>query len=101
MRWIPSFFADPSNPNHLTQREYQILQLLANGLSNKEIAIALCLSDKTVGTHMKSLFGKLDVHNRVMAVRIGQNLGLINSDEDVMLEQGGMIAIQAKMPYLG
>ncbi len=81
MRWTPSPFADTPNPDHLTQREHQILQLLANGLSNKEIAAALCLSDKTVGTHMKSLFDKLGVHNRVMAVRAGERLGLINADE--------------------
>lgn len=49
----------PTNTSLLiTPRESQVLQLLASGLSNKEIAAALCLSDKTVATHMKSIFEK-------------------------------------------
>jgi DNA-binding NarL/FixJ family response regulator len=102
MKLFPPPLTTTSTPTiHLTQREFQILQLLAQGLSNKEIATALCLSDKTVGTHMKALFGKLDVHNRVMAIRIGQNLGLINSDEEPRLEQEGNDSNSAKIPHLG
>ncbi len=82
MRRTPSLFSESSNPNHLTQRERQILQLLAQGLSNKAIATALCLSEKTIGTHMKSIFEKMGVHNRVAAVRAGERLGLINAGEE-------------------
>ncbi|HEY7348864.1 MAG TPA: response regulator transcription factor [Ktedonobacterales bacterium] len=66
----------------ITPRELQVLQWLACGLSNKEIAAALCLSDKTVATHMKSIFDKLGVHNRLMAVRVGQKLGLIDLNNE-------------------
>lgn len=61
----------------LTRREYTVLHLLAQGLTNKEMAALLCLSDQTVGTYLKSLYRKLDVHNRVMAVRTAQAQGLL------------------------
>jgi DNA-binding NarL/FixJ family response regulator len=82
MRRTPSFFADSSNPHDLTHREQHILRLLANGLSNKAIATTLCLSHQTVATHLKTLYDKLGVHNRVMAVRAGHKLGLISADEE-------------------
>ncbi len=63
----------------LTRREYTVLHLLAQGLTNKEMATQLCLSDQTVGTYLKSLYRKLDVHNRVMAVRTAQEQGLLTS----------------------
>jgi LuxR family maltose regulon positive regulatory protein len=65
----------------LTRRELQILQLLAQGFTNRQIATTLCLSDKTVAVHMKSIFSKLDVHNRVLAVRVGQKLGLLSLED--------------------
>ncbi len=82
MRRNPFFFTDPSNPNHLTHRERQILQLLADGLSNKAISATLCLSDQTVATHLRTIYGKFDVHNRLMAVQVGQKLGTISTDEE-------------------
>ncbi len=63
----------------LTRREYTVLHLLAQGLTNKEMATQLCLSDQTVGTYLKSLYRKLDVHNRVMAVRTAQEQDLLTS----------------------
>ncbi len=73
---------DPFGSNPLTRRELQILQLLVRGLSNKEIATALCLSDQTIATHMKSIFDKLGVHNRLMAVRVGIDLGIIDLNKE-------------------
>lgn len=85
MKQLPHLFTTPPENSSLsiTPRELQILQQLACGLSNKEIAASLCLSDKTVATHMKSIFEKLGVHNRVMAVRVGLEQGLINLTQEV------------------
>ena len=45
-----------------------MLRLLGHGLTHKEIAARLCISDKTVGTHVEHIFSKLGVHNRMQAV---------------------------------
>ncbi len=51
----------------LTRREREILQLVANGLSNKEVGLKLVLQEKTIKHHMTSLMGKLHVRNRTEA----------------------------------
>ena len=61
----------------ITQREFQILQLIAEGLSNREIGERLFVSENTVKTHSSRLFDKLDVNRRVQAVQKGRELGLI------------------------
>ena len=57
-----------SNPAFLTSRELDILQLLKQGLQNKEIATKLFISPKTVDHHISSILFKLDVKSRVKAV---------------------------------
>jgi DNA-binding NarL/FixJ family response regulator len=54
-------------PAGLTAREVEVLQLIANGLSNKEIAEALFLSAKTVSRHLSNIFTKIDVNSRAAA----------------------------------
>ena len=61
----------------LTQREHEILGLIAQGLSNREIGEKLFVSENTVKTHSSRLFEKLDVNRRVQAVQKGKDLGLI------------------------
>jgi DNA-binding CsgD family transcriptional regulator len=61
----------------ITQREHEILGLIAEGLSNKEIGERLFVSENTVKTHSSRLFEKMDVNRRVQAVQKGKNLGLI------------------------
>ena len=51
----------------LTRRERDILRLLAQGLSNKEIAAQLCLSEKTVKNRVSEILSKLGMHNRTQA----------------------------------
>lgn len=63
-------------PAGLTEREAQVLRLVAQGLTNAEIADQLIVSIHTVNAHMRSIFNKLDVTSRSAATRfaIEQNL---------------------------
>ncbi len=63
--------------NRLTPREREILEYLADGWSNSEIADRLELSLRTVKFHLESLFRKLGVKRRTEAVREGWRLGLL------------------------
>jgi DNA-binding NarL/FixJ family response regulator len=61
----------------LTAREVQVLELLAEGFSNKAIAVRLGISDQTVKFHVASISGKLGARNRTDAVRRAVRRGLI------------------------
>ncbi len=61
----------------LSERESQVLRLLAAGLSSSEIAERLVVSANTVRTHVKSIYAKLSVHRRLEAVRRAEDLGLV------------------------
>jgi len=58
-----------SGSNILTEREREILQLVAEGLTNQEISDKLCISSSTVDTHRKNIMGKLDIHSVVGLVK--------------------------------
>jgi len=62
----------------LSDREMAILQLLAKGRSNKEIGASLFIAEDTVKTHLKSLFVKLDVHDRTGAVISAIRHGIVH-----------------------
>lgn len=61
----------------ITPREMEILELMAAGLSNREIAEKLFVSENTVKTHSSRLFDKLQAKRRTQAVQIGKEAGLI------------------------
>jgi LuxR family maltose regulon positive regulatory protein len=61
----------------LTDRELEVLRVLAEGLSNKEIAARLVVAPSTIKQHLKHIYGKLDVHSRTQAVTRGRALGLL------------------------
>ncbi len=61
----------------LTQRELQVLELLAKGLRNQEIADRLTISERTAKFHVSSILAKLDVGNRTEAVKVAAQQGLI------------------------
>lgn len=66
----PACLKDKPNPKtELTNREIEILSLIAKGLLNKEIALHLCISAATVKRHAFHLFQKIPVRNRAEAVR--------------------------------
>jgi len=66
----------PSAFSQLTEREREIVQLLAEGQSTKEIAERLCLSVKTVGTHREHLMAKLHVHSLAQLTKYAIREGL-------------------------
>ena len=61
----------------LTQRELEVLQLAADGLSNKEIAAKLVISEKTVKNHIANIFSKLRVNDRTQAILYALRKGLV------------------------
>ena len=66
--------------DRLTPRELEVVQLMAQGLSNKEIARAIGRTDETVKIHLNSVFSKLKVTTRTEAVRVALGRGLVHLD---------------------
>jgi len=62
----------------LTQREREILKLIAEGYKNKEVAVYLCISPKTVEKHRANLMRKLDLHNAAALTALAMEKGLVN-----------------------
>lgn len=69
--------SEPLERGPLTERESEVLGLLAKGLANKQIAVALGISEHTVKFHVSSIYQKLNVTNRTEAVREGLRGGWI------------------------
>lgn len=64
--------------NHLTNREIEVLSLVANGLSNKDIAEKLNISIHTVKAHISSMYQKVDTSSRVALAVNSVKLGIIS-----------------------
>jgi DNA-binding NarL/FixJ family response regulator len=62
---------------HLTPREHEVLELLADGHAQQDIARLLAISRKTVGTHIERILSKLGVHSRAQAVAVAYRDGLL------------------------
>lgn len=69
--------SEPLSHGPLTDRESEVLGLLAKGMANKQIAVALGISEHTVKFHVSSIYAKLNVTNRTEAVREGLRGGWI------------------------
>ena len=61
----------------ITSREYEVLELIAKGFSNKEIAATLFLSESTIKTHVSNLLNKLNAKRRTQAIQIAKELEII------------------------
>jgi two-component system NarL family response regulator len=64
-------------PDHFTLREIEILRLIAEGLTNRDISERLCLSENTVKSYIQDLYQKLDAHSRIEAVMRATKWGLL------------------------
>jgi DNA-binding NarL/FixJ family response regulator len=72
---------DASELDELTEREHEVLVLVARGMSNGDIAAHLFLSEGTVKTHVKRIFAKLGLHDRTQAVILAYEVGLVRPGE--------------------
>jgi DNA-binding NarL/FixJ family response regulator len=75
----PSPVASSRRLDQLTPREHQVLELVARGLSNREIAEALFIEESTVKTHVKRILMKLGLRDRVQAVILAYEMGVIRT----------------------
>jgi DNA-binding NarL/FixJ family response regulator len=71
----------PESPETLTERETDVLRLLAQGRANKEIAAALHVSETTVKTHVSNILTKLGVPSRTQAALYAVRIGLVSLDD--------------------
>lgn len=82
MEEVSTHAANPrSQIPDITDREMEVLRLIANGKSNREIATDLVLSEKTVKTHVSSLLGKLDLNDRTQLAIYAIKNHLVNEQE--------------------
>ncbi len=72
-----------STVGDLTEREREVIRLVAQGRSNSEIARALVISDKTVKTHVSNILSKLDLQDRTQLAIYAIKNGLVDADEDL------------------
>jgi two-component system, NarL family, response regulator LiaR len=71
----------PASPEALTERETEVLKLIARGKANKEIAGELFIDETTVKSHVHSILSKLNVRSRTQAVLYSVRLGLVAPEE--------------------
>lgn len=75
---IHARLAERSAQSALTRREIEVIDLVAQGMRNKEIAAALSLSVQTVQVHVKNILAKFNVSDRIAAVNIARRRGMIH-----------------------
>ena len=71
----------PESPETLTERETEVLRLLAQGQANKQIARSLNIGEKTVKTHVSNILAKLGVASRTQAALYAVHIGLVSAEQ--------------------
>jgi NarL family two-component system response regulator LiaR len=74
--------APPAAEEHLTERETEVLRLVAHGLSNKDVAAQLSLSERTVRSHVSTILAKLHLSSRTQAALYALRMGLAHLSEE-------------------
>ena len=88
-RLIQHFASEPRTPalvpalDLLTEREQEVLKLLAAALTNAEIAAALYISEHTVRTHVARILAKLQLHDRAQAIVVAYETGLVRAGDPI------------------
>lgn len=80
-RWLISQENEDEMIDKLSEREYMVLGLIAEGLSNQEIAQKLVVTVSTIKTHLNNIYAKLHVHTRLQAVTRAYDLGVLRRSE--------------------
>jgi ATP/maltotriose-dependent transcriptional regulator MalT len=88
-------FYEPEWIEPLTNREQEVLQLVAAGFSRREIAARLVISGNTVKTHLRNLYSKLGVNSQMQAVGKARALGLLENDPEFFTP----LSIPSKSPF--
>jgi DNA-binding NarL/FixJ family response regulator len=83
----PAAQAQPIFRPGLTSRERQVLRLLVEGASNKDVARRLAIRSNTVRTHVQNLLAKLQVHTRLEAVTMAMRAGFVESEESGAIQE--------------
>lgn len=91
---MPSTHRDNVGPRgvRLTPTEVKVLSLIAQGYSSKEAADKLVVSKRTVDFHLANIYDKLQVNNRVQALRMATRLGLIPFEPFLGPNTGGSVS---------
>lgn len=82
----------------LTPRESEVLDQLADGLSNTEIGVTLVISEKTVRSHLRTIFSKLGATTRLEAVLSAHSMGLVTLPGELTPEQTAVLALEHAKP---
>ena len=91
--------AEPKEP--LTERELEVVKLVAEGASNKQIAATLFISENTVKAHLKSIFVKLEAESRAKVAAIAQRNGWVQRTEEAsLIVQAAYVEVPAKSPIV-
>jgi DNA-binding NarL/FixJ family response regulator len=88
LRFIAEMRPPKENPDKLTEREMDVLRLLAAGYANKDIAQKLVIGEKTVKTHVSNILSKFHVESRTQAVLHAMQIGLVTLGSEDMETHG-------------